>query len=111
MSTKQVSYDHIDFPGSPWEQGRTREVALAQGLMRLAEKYEVEFEAPLHINSNGEFRLVLAGGARFGDELAGILSKYRPRCGVHPTNHLDGMNGWCYMNHFNVQQMLEENGI
>lgn len=113
MSTETTAkYDHAAFPGSPLEQGRAREAALAEGVYRLGFKYGVTFKGPIHIRGlRGEMDLFLKDGQRYGEELAKLIAKHNPRMGSISTKHMDPLNSWCLMNHFDVARMLEEAGV
>ena len=111
MTTTQTAYSHINFPGSPWEQGQSRAHALADGLVRLGAKFGIAFAGPLHINSRGEINLTVADGKTYGSELADIIRANNARCGAFPGAHIHELNTWCYMHHFNVQKMLEGAGV
>ena len=106
-----ATYDHSNFPGSPWEQGQARGAALAEGLVRLGAKFGISFEGPLHINSRGEINLTVADGKTYGSELADIIRANSARCGAFQGAHIHELNTWCYMHHFNVQKMLEGAGV
>jgi hypothetical protein len=106
---------------SPVLAGDYRAHHLAEGLRELAKKHGIKFREPLHIDTNGEFHLTVSNGTphdgpndgcgRYGT-LAPILVKYRPRTGIYPTKHLSAEHdGWCMMNHFDVEKMLNENLI
>ena len=102
---------------TPLEQSRTREANLAKGLRELARLHGIIFREPLGINSNGEFSLVVSNGTprdssidptgQYGVKLAEIIGRFHPRTGYAPANSIDPSNGWCYMNHFDVERMLE----
>lgn len=99
---------------TPWEIGRLRESKLADGLRALAVRHGIKFREPLHIDSNGEFPLVVIGTeepfcGQYGEKLARIIGAHRPRTGIHAQegNYMLAENGWCYMNHFDVERMLE----
>lgn len=104
---------------SPVEYSRVREAALVAGLLKLATHYGKRFRAARYIDSRGEFSLNIADPAPmprdesqvYGHDMAALLSKYRPRTGYKPTAHLDPTNSWCYMNHFDVEQMLTDAGF
>lgn len=99
---------------SPVAHSHAREAALAHALQNLAATYGVMLEAPLQIDSRGEFSIVSRpegsvrgmGTSPFG-EFAEVLNKHRPRTGVLPGT-LDPSNGWCLMNHFDVERMVVE---
>lgn len=104
-------------PITPFELGRRREQRLAQELIALAKKHGVVLREPLQIDTNGEYCLAVSNGSvndgpsdpcgDFG-ALAKVLSKYRPRTGARPSK-VYSYDGWCYMNHFDVEKMIEEN--
>jgi hypothetical protein len=114
-------YSHAAFPGKPFQQGQAREAAMADGLRELAARYGVKFREPLHIDANGEFSLVAANEANqnapsdpcgyYGEGLAALIAKHGSRTGSLAYgyhNHRAASDGWCKMNHFAVQAMLEE---
>lgn len=101
----------------PLEVSIVRGAMLAAGLRALAIICGKEFDTDLNINSNGEImlRIPLNGDPQvcgeYGERLAAILSPYRPRCGYSPMSSIDPRNGWCYMNHFDVERMLLDQGV
>jgi hypothetical protein len=111
-------YSHAAFPGKPVQQADAREAALAAGLRRLAKRHGIAFREPLQIDSRGEFPLVVSNGTpkdgpqdfcgQYGEALAAVISRHNPRTGRVPTSYMSPENGWCRMNHFDVQAMLEE---
>jgi hypothetical protein len=110
-------YSHAAFPGKPIQQGDAREAALADGLRELAACFGVTLREPLHIDSNGEFSLVVSNGTardfagdpcgQYGKEFADLIARYNPRMGLTPSRFMSPENGWCRMNHFDAQTMLE----
>lgn len=109
-------YDHASFTGNPVQVANAREQALAEGLRRLAVKFGLTFQEPLQINSRGEFNLFLdhknyTENPRYGEEFTKLLNKHSPRTGINPTKHMDPMNSWCMMFHFDVARMLTEAGV
>lgn len=116
-----MKYDHSNFPGKPVQQGQAREEALASGLRRLANAHGITFREPLRIGASGNFMLAVSNGTerdgkadacgKYGTALAGLISRHNPRTGYAPTATMSPEGGWCYMNHFDVQSMLEEAGI
>ncbi len=112
-----MTYSHHDFHNlSPVDAARARETALANGLRHLAASFGKEFKEPLQIDSNGEIDLIISDPlnqwstscGRYGDALAKVLSPHGPRTGIVPASSIDGLNGWCRMNHFGVAAMLEQ---
>lgn len=107
---------------SPLAYSRLREAALIDGLLLLAADFGVTLQKPVCIDANGELPIIATrldddgsplptlytGCAPYGDGFAQVLSKYRPRTGASPASSISGDNGWCYMNHFDVEQMLTE---
>lgn len=92
-----------------------RQDALARSLVALAEEHGVTLQQPLHIDTNGEYRIVAMpddgsdlrlGCGRYGAEFAAILNRHGPRCGVASGATLQPESGWCRMNHFEVEQMV-----
>ena len=104
---------------SPVQYSHARETALAEGLEKLATRYGKRFRQARYIDSRGEFSLNIADPAgmprdesqAYGVEMSALLSKYRPRTGYAPTAHMDPSNSWCYMNHFDVEKMLTDEGL
>jgi hypothetical protein len=96
-----------------------REAHLAPALQELAAGFGVTLELPLHIDSRGEYRIVAMpkdgsspryGTAPFGN-FAAVLNQHRPRTGQAPGT-VCPENGWCYMNHFDVERMvLTQSGL
>ena len=113
-----MKYSHADFEGSPVAVAGKREIALANGLRLLARWHSKEFREPLSINSVGEIELIIKNPdaaeeqagfcGRYGDALAARIARYNPRTGTQPSNHMSPDNGWCYMNHFDVERMLTD---
>ena len=103
----------------PLPEGRRREAALADGLQQLAARCGIKLREPLQIDSNGEFHLAVSNGTdcdgpkdpcgRWGEEFAALLNWSKgARCGYAPTQHHAPENGWCRLNHFAAQAMLEK---
>jgi hypothetical protein len=92
--------------------------ALCDALDALASSYGIQLQKPLHIDSRGDIRIVAVpvdgsrveqGAGPFGESFATALNQGRPRTGIpgnYPPATLDSENGWCYMNHFNLEKML-----
>lgn len=104
---------------SPYHAGKHREQMLAGGLRQLALYHGIKFREPLQIDSNGEFSLVAEHPTaergfmgdpcgEYGERFAALLSKHNPRTGIMPTKHLHSKDGWCRINHFDVERMLNE---
>lgn len=104
-----------------WEAGRKREQLLASGLRTLGAKHGIRFREPLQIDTNGEFSLVVLLNPEdehtpsasvqcgsYGVSFVALLNKHNPRTGIRPTKHMDPRNGWCRINHFDVERMLNE---
>lgn len=102
---------------SPVEHSRSREASLARALRALAAEHGVTLHGYLRISS-GEFHIVAArpdgrdayihGSGEFGEAFAAILNRHNPRTGERPGAHIMAENGWCYMNHFDVERMVTE---
>lgn len=97
------------------EFANLRETELGKALLALAKEHGVALEQPLQCDSNGEFSIVALnpngtptnmGAGPFGKEFADLLNQYSPRTGVRPGATLDERNGWCRMNHFEVEKMI-----
>lgn len=103
---------------SPMEDGRRREQAIADGLRRLAKRCGITLREPLNIDSNGEFHLIASNGTdrdgaqdqcgHYGEAFAVLIAKHGSRTGYVSHNHRAASDGWCMMNHFSVQAMLED---
>ncbi len=107
----------IDNSLSPLAEGDRREIALAEGLRRLAAANGIKFREPLQIDSNGEFSLAVVGSdpqhpnacGKFGETIAALLNESGgARCGILPTKYHSAENGWCRLNHFAAQSILEK---
>lgn len=92
-----------------------RETHLASALRAMAECCGMTLEDPLHVNSNGEFSLVVAnpkgparwyGSPPFGESFASYLTAHHARTGFPGPNTIDPSNGWCYLNHFDAERMV-----
>jgi hypothetical protein len=104
---------------SPVLAGDYRAHHLADGLRELAKKHGIKFREPLHIDTNGEFHLTVSNGTahdgpndgcgKYGTLLP-ILNRHNPRTGIRSTSNM-GDSGWCMMNHFDVERMLNDNLI
>ena len=105
----------------PFPEGKRREEAISDGLRQLAKRCGIALREPLHIDSNGEFHLVASNGTdrdgpqdgcgQYGEQFAALIAKHGSRTGVLAygySNHRAASDGWCMMNHFAVQAMLEE---
>lgn len=102
----------------PVQQSRRREARIANALIRIARKHGVNLRKPLTIDANGEFSIVASNNTPNDGPndacgqfrtFAAVLSKYSPRTGIVPTSHLSPENGWCRMNHFNAERLVNEN--
>ncbi len=91
-----------------------RERILAAALDTLAADCGVRLQMPLQIDSRGEFSIVAVhedgrnttyGCGPYGAEFAALLNQHKPRTGTLPGDVLPE-NGWCYMNHFEVERMV-----
>lgn len=99
---------------SPVEHRDAREAALGKALLALAREHGVQLQQPVQINANGEYSLVAMpadgrdvrlGAGSFGT-LAAVLNRHRPRTGVSAGAVLPPENGWCWMSHFDVEEMV-----
>lgn len=91
-----------------------REPALAKALIALAKNFGVNLQAPMYIDSNGEFSVIALnpegppltqGCGKFGEPFAALLSLFRARTGIAP-GHIGGFNGWCRLNHFMAEKLV-----
>lgn len=92
-----------------------RSRALLDALRGVVFMHGVELEEPLQIDSNGEVSLIaknpngpasIYGSGHFGKDLADLITEYRPRTGQAYGANLSPENGWCKMNHFDVERMV-----
>lgn len=98
------------------EHGATRGRILAEALESMAADFGVRLQTPMHIDGNGEFSIVAMneggtnpahyGTGKYGAEFAALLSPHGPRTGIQPAASISADNGWCRMNHFNVERMI-----
>jgi len=106
---------------SPYHAGMHREKMLACGLRMLALYHGIRFREPLQIDSNGEFALVAMLNHEevytpwasvqcgpYGETFVALLNKHNPRTGIRPTKYMHAKDGWCRINHFDVERMLNE---
>ena len=91
-----------------------REPALSRALVAMAADHGVDLEAPLHIDSNGEYSIIaknpngpllLHGCGKFGAAMAAALTQHMARTGVAPGT-IAGDNGWCRLNHMQAEKMV-----
>ena len=94
-----------------------REAAIVGALQAIAKQMGVNLQTPMRIDSNGEISIVAMhpdgrdpkmGCGAFGVEFAKLLSNHGPRTGTYPARTIDEVNGWCRMNHFSVESLLNE---
>lgn len=100
---------------SSLEHGRLRSEVLGKALFELAAQHGVNLVAPLFIDSRGEYKITAIdpsgrdpkyGAGHFGEAFASILNGHSPRCGVSPGAIMHERDGWCMMNHFEVEKMI-----
>ena len=96
---------------------RLREAAIAQALNALATEQGVRLEAPLQVDSRGEFRVVALqpkGGlcwpstGTFGADFVKLINRHNPRTGIQAGATLLPESGWCYLNHFDAERLVLE---
>jgi hypothetical protein len=99
------------------EHAYEREAAIAGATLALGRMHGIELQAPLHIDARGEFSLVVMppgggnpahGTGKYGESFAKILHGHNPRMGVVPGPFVDPSNGWCRINHFDLERMVVE---
>lgn len=100
---------------SSLEHSRAREAAISKALTALATMHGVVLQAPLQINSLGEYSITATEpGSLYTKQcghygtLAEVLNRHNPRCGAYGTTTLLPESGWCYMNHFDAERMVRE---
>lgn len=97
---------HLDRTLKPVQLGTAREGALIEGLHALAEAHGRTIE-PTRIDTNGDMRFVVQYGLGYGSSLAPVLSRVPRRTGVAPyAGPCIPENGWCFINHFDVERLL-----
>lgn len=92
---------------SPIQHADARERQIVLALNAMAADYGIDLKQPLRIDSRGEFYLIAKGG--FGS-MAAFMNQHRPRTGVAAGATLLPENGWCYMNHFDAERMVQQYG-
>lgn len=100
---------------SPMAHRDRREAALSSALVAMAAGFGVELKQPIYCDSRGEFPIVALASdpdsrrmgfcASFGEGFTAFLNAHQARTGIAP-GHLDPSNGWCRMNHFEVEKMV-----
>lgn len=98
----------------PVPHSRAREAALCEALVQMAASLGCELDQPISIDSRGELRCITkgrgpwdAGSGRYGTEFAAWLNSANPRTGVAPGAHLLPESGWCYLNHFEAEKLVQ----
>ncbi len=102
---------------SPLGAGRLREGLLSKGLRILAAEAGIELREPLQINANGEYAVIaemtdpslrsMGASGPYGAAFAALLRRFDTRTGQFAVKgHVLPENGWCWMNHFEVERML-----
>lgn len=93
---------------------RQREAALCEALVQMAASLNCMLEHPISIDSRGELRVVTkgktlreAGSSPYGAEFVSWLNTANPRTGVAPGAHLLPESGWCYLNHFDAEKLVQ----
>lgn len=104
---------------SPVAFADKREAALIEGLHGLAQEYGRAIN-PTRIDRNGEMSFNIIGdhgpgngrpSGLFGEDLARWLSMVPRRFGDRPTTApVLPENGWCRINHFDVERLLRAVG-
>ena len=98
---------------TPMGHRDARESAMVKALAALAKEFDVQILEPIHVDSRGELKIVAIhpdgrppsmGCGQFG-AFAELLSRNRARMGIAP-GHISPENGWCMMNHFDVERMV-----
>lgn len=90
---------------SPVEHGDRREAALAGALVGMASQFGVQLKSTRYIDARGDMSLVAKGA--YGARFAALLNTANPRCGIAPGAVLCGLATWCYMNHFDVERLVQ----
>lgn len=96
------------------EHSRKRESALCEALVQMAQSLGCDLELPISIDSRGELRIVTkgkglreAGSGQYGLAFSEWLNTANPRTGVQPGAHLLPESGWCYLNHFEAERLVQ----
>lgn len=102
---------HLDYTLKPVQLGDQRKQALIEGLHGLAAQYGREIEHT-DIDARGELRFVIKNNQGFGEDLAKVLSLVPRRYGVAPcASPAIAENGWCWINHFDAEKLLNTIGM
>lgn len=102
--------------GTPVQIGDAREKALGTALAAMAAELGTSLEST-HIDARGEFRVVVPAGTaadqrqgvcgHYGEAFAKWLCTVPTRTGaVAHTGYVLPENGWCYINHFDVERLV-----
>lgn len=100
---------------TPLEHGSRRGTLLAEALNSVADECGVHLKQPLQINANGEFSIVSLkhvdanpehGCGPYGDAFAEFVTTAKPRAGAVRGITMSATDGWCYVNHFDVEKAL-----
>lgn len=93
---------------------REREKSLIEALVQMAASLGCALEHPISIDSRGELRVITkgkgfhdAGSGPYGEAFVGWLNTANPRTGVAPGAHLFAESGWCNVNHFEVEKLVQ----
>ena len=101
---------------SAFEHSRLREDALITALHMTADICGVTLK-PTHINALGDFTISAVDPdpakrmfcGRYGEQFAALLSTVSWRTGVvADKGKMLPENGWCYVNHFEVERMVTQ---
>lgn len=102
---------------SPLQHSRIREGHLSDAMIALGQQHGLTFQAPMLIDSRGEFSLVVMpkhggdpknGCGHYGEDFVKILNEHNPRPGAQTTKYMLPENGFCKINHFDVERMVVE---
>ena len=100
---------------SSFDHSRAREAAIAGALAAMATEMGVTLQAPLQIDSRGEFSIIAKksdgsdprlGAGGYGEAFAAALNRHGPRTGISPGAVMTAEAGWCWLNHFSAEKMV-----
>jgi len=114
-ATEAFSKGGITSVAHSYERGE----ALGKGLVALAQYHDVPIKGPLHIDSRGDFRIIVDqmsdkpciksafnGNKVYGKSFSALLNEFNPRTGDGSGKNTAHEEDSCYLNHFAAEKML-----
>ena len=107
----------VDRKKSSFEHGREREELIGQAIVAIGKECGIELENPLHMNSKGEYNLIVlkpgqnemnkTGCGPFGEKFAALLNEFPFRNGILATSgYVQAESGWGWINHFDAEKLV-----